>query len=116
VSLGSVGNPENVFYVAMARGSCILLGIVCAVIVTMLLSRHSAPSEAKTGLKVAIMKAAERLAFPWQGDNAERLRIGKTLIDHLIAMDTKLDMAAADSRVFRIHRTGAKTLLVHCSE
>jgi uncharacterized membrane protein YccC len=113
VSLDAIAQPESIFYVAMARGSCIILAIVCSIVATSLFAPHRSGERAFANLKQALTEAARRASFPWDGNHAERLQLGRTLIDHLIALDTLMEFAAAESGLFRLHRPAATSLLAH---
>ena len=113
VSLDAIAKPETVFYVAMARGSCILLAIACSIVAASLFTPHRARERAIAGLKAAIAEAARRASFPWDGAHEERLHLGKGLIEHLIALESQIEFAAAESGIFRVREATARSLLAH---
>ncbi len=113
VSLGAIANPETIFDVAMARGSATLIGIACSVVVAALFAPQSAREQVLAGLKSAIGEAARRACFSWHGDDMERKRMGRHLIEHLIGLNTLVEFASAESGSFRVHRATADSLLVH---
>src|SRR5476649_890412 len=46
VAAGAINAPDQVFFIAMARASCILIGIACAVLVTSIFAPHTSEGEA----------------------------------------------------------------------
>lgn len=113
VSLGTIDHPNQIFYVAMARGSATIIGIACAALVTSLFARHEAKEKVMIRLREALGDAARRCAFPATGSLSERLALGKPLIVKLISLDTEIEFASAESASFRIHANGARSLVAH---
>ena len=113
VAADSINDPNQVFFIAMARGSCILIGIACSITVTLLFAPHRSAHRVRSRLAEALKAAARRAAFPWQGPNEERLRMGKALLDEVIALNTEFDFAAAESASFRSEANRARSLLAH---
>jgi len=113
VSLGAIDSPESIFYITMARGSCILLGIACSVVVSSLFAPQFLQKQALAGLKNALIQAARRAAFPWAGDDTQRKILGRNLINQLIRLDALLEFASAESTDFRVHQAAARSLPVH---
>jgi len=113
VGLGAIDNPATVFDVAMARGSSNLIGIACTVVISALLAPQHSREQVLAGLKSAIAEAARRACFSWHGDDLERKRMGRHLIEHLIGLNTLVEFASAESGAFRVHRATADSLLVH---
>ena len=113
VACDAIDDPNQVFFIAMARGSCILIGIACSVAITYVFAPHHAAEQISRRFVEVIKLAARRAAFSWQGDPAERLRLGKGLIDEIIALDTEIDFAAAESPSFRRQVNRARSLLAN---
>ncbi len=113
IALGAYAAPNQVFYIAMARGSATILGIACAVLVTSLFARHEAREKTKIKLRQAIRTAALRGAFPFHGNHRDRIALGRPLVADLIALDADIEFAAAESAQFRIHADLARSLLAH---
>jgi uncharacterized membrane protein YccC len=113
VAADAINQPEQVWYIALARASCILIGIASAVTVASIFAPHR--SEAATHAKfITLLKeAAARTMFSYRGDNQERLKIGRQLIVDAIALDTLLEFAAAESERFRVQKNRARSVLAH---
>lgn len=113
ISLGTYTNPNNVFNIAMARGSATIIGILCAAVITSLFAPHETERKVMVRLREAIVAAARRFAIPAAASLREKIAVGKPLIDELIALDAEIEYAAAESASFRIHADGARSLLAH---
>lgn len=113
ISLDAVAAPDSIFFIAMARVSCMLLGIACALAVSSVFAPNRGYRNAMEGLKAALANAARRAAFPWSGNEDERRRLGRDLVNQLIALDTLLEFTTAESGVFRACQAPARSLPVH---
>jgi uncharacterized membrane protein YccC len=109
VALPTVPHPNQIFDVAMARGSCTIIGIICAVVVTRLFAPHKAREQVLHKLKALIGDTARRAAFPLAGIPVEDIyAIAYKLLADLISLDTEIEYAAAESATFRIHANRAR--------
>ncbi len=109
VALPTVPHPDQIFNVAMARGSCTVIGIMCAVVVTRLFAPHKAREQVLHQLKVVLGNTARRGAFPLAGIPVEDIyAIAYKLLADLIALDSQIEYAAAESATFRIHANRAR--------
>jgi uncharacterized membrane protein YccC len=113
VASGAINAPDQVFFIGMARAACILTGIACSVLVTSIFAPHRSEAETREKLLIALKDAARRAVFSWQDRNEERLQIGRKLIFELIALNTLIEFAAAESGAFRIQANRARSLLAH---
>jgi len=113
IASGAANAPDQVFFIAMARVSCILVGIACSVFVVSIFAPHRSAAETRKKLLVALQDAARRAVYSWQADNEARLQIGRKLIFELIALNTLIEFAAAESANFRLQANRARTLLSH---
>ena len=113
IASGAINTPDQVFFIGMARASAILLGIACAVVVTSIFAPHRSRDEARKKLLAVLKDAARRAVFSWKGGNEERLQIGRKLIFDLIALNTLIEFAAAESATFRLQANCARGLLAH---
>ncbi len=109
----AVDDPNSVFNIAMARGSCILTGLACAIVITTVFAPHHAEAQTRKSLLLALQDAARRAAVLWQEPHDHRLAIGRKLINELIALDTQIEYAAAESGTFRVLSNEARSLVVH---
>jgi len=109
VALPTITNPDNIFNIAMARGSCTIIGIVCAVVVTRLFAPHKAREQVLLKLKSVIGDTARRASFPLTGIPVEDIyAFAYKLLADLINLDTQIEYAAAESPSFRIHANRAR--------
>jgi uncharacterized membrane protein YccC len=113
IAADAINTPDQVFFIAMARASCILIGIASAVLVTSIFAPHRAEETVRQKLLALLKDAARRAVYSWKGLPEERLRIGKKLLDDVIALDTLIEFAAAESGVFRLQANNARSLLAH---
>jgi len=113
IASGAIDTPDQVFFIGMARTACILTGIACAILVTSIFAPYRSEAEAKKKLVIVLKDAARRAVFSWQGKNEERLQIGRKLIFDLIALNTLIEFAAAESGAFRLQANRARCLLAH---
>ena len=113
VASDAINTPDQVFFIGMARGSAILVGIACGILVNSLFAPHRAEGVTRHKLAELLKAAAQRAAIPWQAPNEERLKIGKKLIDDAIALDTLIEFAAAESGIFRLQANNARSLVAH---
>jgi len=113
VASDAINAPDQVFFIGMARASCILVGIAASILVTSVFAPHRAEAETRAKLLTVLKDAARRAVFSWQGDPEVRMRIGSKLITDLIALDTLIEFAAAESGVFRIQAGRARSLLAN---
>ena len=113
VAADAIASPTEVWFIALSRGSAILIGIASAVAVTSIFAPHRSADQAREKLLALLKDAARRAAYSWSGDNETRLRIGRQLIVDDIALDTLIDFAAAESGTFRVQKNRARSLLAH---
>lgn len=114
VALAAYAAPNQVFYIAMARGTCTILGIGCSALVTRFLAPHHARVETINKLHAVIGDTARRAAFPLAGRLPyEAFVLAQKLITDLIDLDTSIEFAAAESASFRIHANRARSQLAH---
>jgi uncharacterized membrane protein YccC len=113
IAAGAIAAPDQIFFIAMARASAILIGIACAVLVTAIFSPHRAEGEARQKLLAVLKDAARRAAYSWQGLPEVRRQIGKKLIDDIVALNTLIEFATAESGEFRVQANNARSLLAH---
>ena len=113
VAADAIAQPTQVWFIALSRGSAILIGIASAVAVTSVFASHGAAAQARAKLLAVLQDAARRAAYSWRDDNAGRIRIGRQLIVDSIALDTLIDFAAAESGTFRVQKNRARSLLAH---
>jgi len=113
VSLASYQAPNQVFDIAMARGSCTVIGILSALVITMLFAPHRARKQVLQKMREALAETAERMAYPHDGPLPQRIILGKRAVSDLIALDPEIDFAGAESAEFRIHANGARSLIAH---
>jgi uncharacterized membrane protein YccC len=113
VAADAINQPGEVWYIALARASCILIGIASAVVITSIFAPHRSEAAARAKFIALLKEAAARTMFSYRGANEERLRIGRQLIVDAIALDTLLEYAAAESAAFRMQKNRARSLLAH---
>jgi uncharacterized membrane protein YccC len=113
VAAGSINSPDQVFFIAVARATSIIIGISCSIIVTSILAPHRSETTAREKLRAVLKDAAHRAAYSWKADNQVRLQIGRKLIVDLIALDTLIEFAAAESGTFRLQANQSRSLLAH---
>ena len=113
IALGAYAAPNQVFYIAMARGSATIIGIACATFITLVLAKHEAQEKVTAKIRRVIRTAALRGAFSFTGSFRDRVALGKPLVCDLIALDAEIEFAAAESPQFRIHADLARSLLAH---
>jgi uncharacterized membrane protein YccC len=113
IASGAVDAPDQVFFVAMTRVSCILTGIACSIFVVSIFAPHRSAAQTRVKIRIALQDAARRAAYPWQDSNETRLQIGRKLIFELIALNSLIEFAAAESANFRIQANRARSILAH---
>jgi len=113
VAAGAINTPDQVFYIAMARGAAILLGIACAVLVTSIFAPHRAEEDVRKKLLAILKDVARRAVYSWKGLPEGRKQIGKKLIDDAVSLNTLIEFAAAESADFRVQANNARSLLAH---
>ena len=113
IASDAINAPDQVFFIAMARTSCILIGIACALAVTSIFAPHRSAAATRGQLLEALKDGARRAAFSWKGSNEDRLKIGRKLLRELIGLDTVIEYAAAESANFRIAANHARSLVAH---
>jgi uncharacterized membrane protein YccC len=113
IAADAINAPDQVFFIAMARTSCILLGITCAVLVTAIFAPHRSEDEVRNKLLAVLKDAARRAVYSWRGLPEVRRQIGKKLIDDVVLLDTLIEFAAAESGAFRVQVNNARSLLAH---
>ena len=111
IASDAINAPDQVFFIAMARTSCILIGIACAVAVTSIFAPHRSAAGAREKLRTALQDTARRAAYSWKGTNEDRLKMGRKLIQELIELDTIIEYAAAESADFRIQANKARCVV-----
>jgi uncharacterized membrane protein YccC len=113
VAADAINTPDQVWFIALSRASCILIGIASAVLVSSIFAPHRSEALVRTKFVALLKEAAARTMFSYRGDNLERLRIGRQLIVDAIALDTLLEFAAAESARFRVQKNRARSVLAH---
>jgi uncharacterized membrane protein YccC len=113
VAAGAINTPDQVFFIGMARGAAILTGVGCTIFVNLIFASHRGEAMAREKLRTILKDAARRAAYSWQADNSTRLQIGRKLIFDLIALNTLIEYAEAESGAFRLHGNQARSLLAH---
>ncbi len=113
VAADAINSPQDVFYIAMARSSCIIIGIMTSVVITGFFAPHRAKDETLAKIRQALVLAAKRAVYSYKADNHVRLQIGKELITRCIALDTLIEYAAAESASFRLQANNARSLIAH---
>jgi len=113
IAASAINTPDQVFFIAMARTSCILLGITCAVLVTSFFAPHGSEEEVRHKLLAILKDAAHRAVYSWKGRPEVRRQIGKKLIDDAVSLNTLIEFAAAESADFRVQANNARSLLAH---
>jgi len=113
IASGAIDTPDQVFFIGMARTACILTGIGCSILVTSIFVPHRSEAEVRKKIVAALKDAARRAVFSWKGGNEERIQIGRKLIFDLIALNTLIEFAAAESGGFRVQANRARSLLAH---
>ncbi len=115
ISLPTVSNPNHIFDLAMARGSCTILGIICAIVVTRLFAPHKAREQVLLKLETALGDTALRATFPLVRKTGDDIyAFAYKLLADLISLDTEIEYAAAESASFRIHADRARDQLAEC--
>jgi uncharacterized membrane protein YccC len=113
VAAGAINTPDQVFFIGMARAAAILTGAGCCILVTSIFGPHRTEAATRAKLCAVLKDAARRAAYPWQADNEMRYQIGRKLIFDLIALDTEIEYAAAESPAFRLQADQARSVLAH---
>jgi uncharacterized membrane protein YccC len=113
VAAGAINTPDQVFFIGMARGAAILTGVGCTMFVNLIFAPHRSEAMVREKLRIILKDAARRAAYSWQADNGTRLQIGRKLIFDLIALNTLIEYAEAESGAFRLHANQARSLLAH---
>jgi uncharacterized membrane protein YccC len=113
VAAGGVNAPDQVFFIGVARATCILTGIACSIFVTSIFAPRRSEAAARDKLLTVLKDAARRAVYSWQAGNETRLQIGRNLIFDLIALNTFIEYAAAESGTFRLQANQARSLLAH---
>ncbi len=113
IASDAINAPDQVFFIAMARTSCILLGITCTLVMTATFAPHRSAAAARAKLLTALKDAAERAVYSWKGAVEGRFKIGRKLIAELIELDTVIEYAVAESANFRIQGNHARSIVAH---
>jgi uncharacterized membrane protein YccC len=113
VAADAINAPDQIFFIAMARASAILVGIACSILVTSLFAPHRAEADVRDKLLAVLKDAARRAVYSWQGVPEVRRQMGKKLIDEIVALNTLIEFAAAESGAFRVQTNNARSLLAH---
>ena len=77
IASGAINAPDQVFFIAMARTSCILLGITCSILITSIFAPHRSEGAVRKQLLNALKDAARRAAYSWHGLPEVRIQMGK---------------------------------------
>jgi uncharacterized membrane protein YccC len=113
VASDAINDPNQIFFIATARGAAILIGIASAIVVTSIFAPHRSEDQVRGKLLALLKDASRRAAYSWKADNKTRLEIGRKLIVDSIALNTLVEFAAAESGVFRLQRNHVHSLLAH---
>lgn len=113
VAAGAINAPDQVFFIGMARGAAILTGVTCSVFVNLVFAPHRSDAQTREKLQAILKDAAHRVGYSWNADDSARLQIGRKLIFDLIAANTLIEYAAAESASFRLVANQARSLLAH---
>ena len=113
VASDAINAPDQVFFIATARGSAILVGIACGILINSLFAPHRSEGVTRHRLAEILKMAAHRAVFSWRGPQEERIKIGDALIHEAIAINTLVEYAAAESGTFRLQANNARSLLAH---
>jgi uncharacterized membrane protein YccC len=113
VAAGAIPAPDQVFFIGMARAAAILTGVACSALVNLVFAPHRAEAATREKLQTVLKDAARRAAYSWKADNAVRLQLGKKLITDLIALNTQVEYATAESAAFRRLADKARSQLAH---
>ncbi len=113
VAAGAIPAPDQVFFIGMARGAAILTGLGCTFFVNLIFAPHRTDVLTREKLRAVLKDAAHRAAYSWKADNDARLQMGRKLIFDLIALNTQIEYAAAESGAFRVLANQARSLLAH---
>ena len=113
VASDAINAPDQVFFIATARGSAILVGIACGILINSLFAPHRSEGVTRHRLAEILKMAAHRAVFSWRGPQEERIKIGDALIHEAIAINTLVEYAAAESGIFRLQANNARSLLSH---
>jgi uncharacterized membrane protein YccC len=113
IATDAISNPNNVFLIAMARGSAILVGVACGILANSIFAPHRAEPETRRKLADLLKLAARRAALPWQTPIEDKIKLGKKLIDDAIALNTLVEFAAGESGIFRLQANNARSLIAH---
>jgi uncharacterized membrane protein YccC len=107
ISLSALDSPHQVFTIATARVSCILLAIACFYIVSVLFAPRSARGRAMKSFREVLASTAH--AIGEDGTVDER----KKSIAQLIAAEPLIEPAEAEDTDFRLNRDSSDSLLGH---
>jgi uncharacterized membrane protein YccC len=113
VAAGAINTPDQVFFIGMARAAAILTGAGCTIFINLIFAPHRSEAMTREKLRFILQDAARRAAYSWKADNSVRLQIGRKLIFDLIALNTLIEYAAAESAAFRLQANQARSLLAH---
>jgi uncharacterized membrane protein YccC len=113
VAAGAINTPDQVFFIGMARGAAILTGVGCTIFVNLIFAPHRSEAVTREKLRTALKDATRRAVYSWKAENRTRLQIGRKLIFDLIALNTLIEYAEAESGDFRLHANQARGLLAH---
>jgi len=113
VAAGAINTPEQVFFIGMARAAAILTGIGCSILVAAIFAPHRSEAAVRKKILAVLQDAAHRAVYSWQANNETRMQIGRKLIFDLIALNTLIEFAAAESGAFRLLANQARSLIAH---
>jgi len=113
VAAGAINAPDQVFFIGTARAAAILTGAGCTIFVNLILAPHRSEAATREKLRTILKDAARRAVYSWKADNTTRMQIGRKLISDLIALNTQIEYAGAESGGFRLVANKARSLLAH---
>jgi uncharacterized membrane protein YccC len=113
IASDAINAPDQVFFFGMARASAILIGIACSILVTSIFAPHRSENVVRKKLSEVLQATARRAAYSWQGEPQERIRMGRKLIEDIVALNTQIEFAAAESGAFRLQVNNARSLLAN---
>jgi len=111
VGLDAYQVPDQVFEIAMARGSATLIGIACSILVTIIFAPQRAQASLMKALRQAIADAARRVAFPLGGALVDRFALGPSMVGTLVKLETQIEFAAKESAAGRSGASVARRLV-----
>jgi uncharacterized membrane protein YccC len=107
ISLSALDSPNDVFTIATARVSCILLAVACVYIVSALFAPHRARGKAMKAFRDVLSSTARAIG------GVSTIDERKKNIADLVAAEPLIELAEAEDTDFRLHRASAESLLGH---